>query len=133
MCARHTGEKDDEMGRNPPIRTTKDVHLTLPRELAERLRASAAALGLTESEYVGVLVRGERPIARPGADMQDVALAGNRIVRAITALATIQGSDDVVRLLREAQRYIANELQKAQPAYAAALTTHVKDDAWSNE
>jgi len=121
------------MARNPAVRTTKDVHLTLPRELAERLRTGAAALGLTESEYVAVLVRGESPIARPGADMQDVALTGNRIVRAIAALEHHQDINECMRLLREAQRFNAAELQKALPAYAAALATQVKDDSWSNE
>ena len=121
------------MAQNQPVRTTTNLHLRLPRDAAERLRASAAALGFTESEYVATLVRGEIPISRPAADMQDVALAGNRVVRAIAALAANASATDAVRLLREAQRYIANELQKAQPAYAAALAAHVKDDSWSNE
>lgn len=121
------------MAQNPPLRTTTNLHLRLPRDAAERLRVSAAALGFTESEYVATLVRGETPIARPAAEMQDVALAGNRIVRAIAALAGNEKGDEAVRLLREAQRHIANELQKAQPAYAAALAAHVKDDSWSNE
>lgn len=119
------------MARNAPIRTTENLHLTLPRELAESTKTAAQRLGLTVSDYVSVLLKGQTPIARPAAEMQDVALAGNRIVRAIGGLAA-SGCEhgDAVKLLREAQRFVAAELRKAEPAYQAAVAAHVKDDAW---
>ncbi len=114
-----------------PVRTTEDIHLTMPRDLAEVLKVTAQRLGFTVSDYVGVLVRGETPVARPAAEMQDVSLAGNRIVRAIGALQQRDPNvDEAIRLLREAQRFIAAELKKAQPAYEAAVATQVRGDSW---
>ncbi len=55
------------MPRKPPVRTTKSVHLTLSATIAAKLREAAARLGLTASEYVAVLVNGQTPIGRPGA------------------------------------------------------------------
>jgi len=116
VCVRHTMERTTHMARKPPIRTTKSVHLTLAAPIAEKLRAAAARLGYTESEYVSVLVNGQVPTARPGAEMQDVALAGNRIVRAIGALESEPDVPEAIRLLRDAQRSIATELMRAKPA-----------------
>jgi len=119
------------MTRKPPTRTTEDVHLTLPRALAEEVKARAQRLGFTISEYVIALVKGQPPVGRPGAEMQDVSLAGNRIVRAIGALQQTPAQvDDAVRLLREAQRFIAAALSKAQPAYEAAVAAQVATDSW---
>jgi hypothetical protein len=119
------------MARKPPNRTTEDVHLTLPRELAGKLKANAQALGLTVSDYVGTLAKGQEPIARPGATMQDIALAGNRVVRAIGILESIAGEpSNALALLREAQRFIAAELQKAQPAYEEAVAIQIGTDIW---
>ena len=132
MCARHTMEGTTHMARKPPIRTTKSVHLTLPAPIAEKLRAAAARLGYTESEYVGVLVNGQVPTARPGAEMQDVALAGNRIVRAIGALESEPDVPEAIRLLRDAQRLIVTELMRAKPAYEYAVSAQVADDSWGN-
>jgi hypothetical protein len=54
--------------------------------------------------------------------MQDVSLAGNRITRAIGALQEDRlDPAAAVTLLREAQRFILNELQKAQPGYESAV------------
>jgi len=125
-------EGTTHMARKPPIRTTKSVHLTLPAPIAEKLRAAAARLGYTESEYVGVLVNGQVPTARPGAEMQDVALAGNRIVRAIGALESEPDVPEAIRLLRDAQRLIATELMRAKPAYEYAVSAQVADDSWGN-
>jgi hypothetical protein len=119
------------MARKPPIRTTKDVHLTMSRDAEEALRTHAQRLGYTESEYVAILVRGQAPIARPAADMQDVALAGNRIIRAIDAIAK-PDEREAVRLLREAQHFIAAELRKAEPAYEAAVASQVSNDSWGD-
>lgn len=133
MCARHTDRRDARMARKPPVRTTRSVHLTLPQDADERLRSLAARLGYTESEYVATLVRGQTPIARPGAEMQDVALAGNRVVRAIGMLEN--GPDDrpeIVRLLREAQAAIAAELRRATSNYEQAIATQVADDTWGD-
>jgi len=120
------------MARKPPIRTTKSVHLTLSAPIAKKLRAAAARLGYTESEYVGVLVNGQVPTARPGAEMQDVALAGNRIIRAISALESEPDVPQVIELLRDAQRSIAAELMRAKPAYEYAVAAQVADDSWGN-
>ncbi len=120
------------MARKPPVRTTRSVHLTLPRDVDERLRSSAARLGYTESEYVAELVRGQQPQARPGAEMQDVALAGNRIVRAIGALESEPDVPEAIRLLRDAQRSIATELGRAQSAYEDAVAAQVADDSWGD-
>lgn len=125
-------EGTTHMARKPPIRTTKSVHLTLSAPIAEKLRAAAARLGYTESEYVGVLVNGQVPAARPGAEMQDVALAGNRIVRAIGSLESEPDVPEAIRLLRQAQRSIAAELRKAQPAYENAVAAQVADDTWGD-
>jgi len=120
------------MTRKPPVRTTKSVHLRLPAPIVEKLRVAAARLGYTESEYVSVLVEGQVPAARPAAEMQDVALAGNRIVRAIDALELEPDVPEAIRLLRDAQRSIAAELQKAQPAYEDAVATQIVDDLWGD-
>jgi len=69
----------------------------------------------------------------PGAEMQDVSLAGNRVVRAIAALGGSSANvDEAIRLLRDAQRLIAAELRKAQPAYEAAVTAQVRSDIWGD-
>ena len=119
--------------RKPAIRTTEDLHLTVPREIAARAKSNAQRLGLTPSDYVGTLVRGEAPVSRPAAEMQDVALAGNRIVRAIVVLES--GTPNVaecIRFLREAQRFVAAELKKATPSYEAAITNACGDDHWGD-
>ena len=119
--------------RKPAIRTTDDLHLTLPREVATRAKVNAQRLGLTPSEYVATLVRAEALVSRPAAEMQDVALAGNRIVRAIGAFG--QDSPNIadgLRYLREAQRFIAAELEKATPAYEAAIANAGADDHWGD-
>jgi len=88
---------------------------------------------LTVSDYVATLARGKTPLPRPGADMQDVALAGNRVVRAIAALG--DSSADVagaIELLRDAQRLIAAQLRKAKPAYEAAVAEQVSGDSWGD-
>lgn len=119
--------------RKPAVRTTEDLHLTVPRDVAMRAKVNAQRLGLTPSDYVAMLVRGQAPVGRPAADMQDVALAGNRIVRAIGALtATSPDVAEGVRLLRQAQQFIATELAKATPAYEAAIATHGGDDRWGD-
>ncbi len=121
------------MARKPPVRTTENVHLTMSRDLAEVVKVTAQRLGFTVSDYVSVLVRGQTPIARPAAEMQDVSLAGNRIVRAIGALQQRDPNvDEAITLLREAQRFIAVELKKAQPAYEAAVATQVRGDSWGD-
>lgn len=120
------------MPRKPPVRTTKSVHLTLSATIAAKLREAAARLGLTESEYVAVLVKGQTPIGRPGAQMQDVALAGNRIVRAIGVLETQPDVPEAIRLLRDAQRSVAAELRKAQPEYEDAVAEQVANDSWGD-
>lgn len=119
--------------RKPAIRTTDDLHLTLPREIAARAKVNAQRLGLTPSDYVATLVRGEPLVSRPAAEMQDVALAGNRIVRALGALES--GSPNVaesVRYMREAQRFIAAELEKATPAYETAVAHAGGEDHWGD-
>jgi len=119
--------------RKPAIRTTEDLHLTVPREIATRAKVNAQRLGLTPSDYVGTLVRGEDPVSRPAADMQDVALAGNRIVRAIGALESVSPNvSEGVRYLREAQQFIAAELEKATPTYEAAIARAGGDDHWGD-
>jgi hypothetical protein len=129
VCAAHDG-KGVSLSRKPPNRTTEDVHLTLLRDLASKLKGNAQALGLTLSDYVAALVKGQEPIARPAAEMQDVALAGNRVVRAIGLLEADGDHAAILRLLREAQRFIAAELRKAQPAYEEAVAAQGGDDAW---
>jgi hypothetical protein len=130
VCAAHDG-RGVTVSRKPPNRTTEDVHLTLSRELASKLKGRAQALGLTVSDYVTALAKGQEPVARPAAQMQDVALAGNRVVRAIGLLETMDGDHaETVRLLREAQRFIAAELKKAQPAYEEAVAAQTGDDVW---
>jgi hypothetical protein len=62
--------------------------------------------------------------------MQDVALAGNRVVRAIGLLEANGDHAEMLRLLREAQRFIAAELRKAQPAYEEAVAAQSGDDIW---
>jgi hypothetical protein len=118
------------VSRKPPNRTTEDVHLTLSRELASKLKGHAQALGLTVSDYVAALAKGQEPVARPAAEMQDVALAGNRVVRAIGLLEADGDQAETVRLLREAQRFIAAELRKAQPSYEDAVAAQDGNDVW---
>jgi hypothetical protein len=119
------------MPRKPPNRTTEDLRLTLSPELVAKIKGSAQALGLTISDYISALAKGQTPIARPAAEMQDVALAGNRVVRAIGLLEAIDGDHaETVRLLREAQRFIAAELRKAQPVYEEAIAAKGDDDVW---
>ncbi len=121
------------MTNKPPVRTTKSVHLRLPKDADERLRSLAARLGYTESEYVATLIRGQAPVARPGAEMQDVALAGNRVVRAIGMLE--RRTDDpveIIRLLRDAQAAIAAELRRATASYEQAIASQVNNDSWGD-
>jgi hypothetical protein len=123
-------ERGISLSRKPPNRTTEDVHLTLSRELASKLKGNAQALGLTLSDYVAALAKGQEPVARPAAEMQEIALAGNRVVRAIGLLEADGDHPEILRLLREAQRFIAAELRKAQPAYEEAIAAQSGDDVW---
>lgn len=121
------------MARNQPVRTTEDLHLTIARALGNELRVNSQRLGLTVSEYIATLAQGQTPVARPGAEMQDVSLAGNRVVRAIAALGGSSANvDEAIRLLRDAQHLIAAELRKAQPAYEAAVAAQVRSDMWGD-
>lgn len=114
-------------------RTTGVLYLRVPHEVVDRAEINARRLGLSVSEYVSILIRGREPVGRPAANMQDVALAGNRIVRAIAELQKPEPEiGATVRLLRDAQRSIADELQKAHPAYVEAVAAADTADNWSN-
>ncbi len=132
MCAAHGSERRSHGSKTARTDDTQRAS----HAAAGCRRASAIARRsprYTESEYVATLVRGQTPIARPGAEMQDVALAGNRVVRAIGMLEN--GPDDrpeIVRLLREAQAAIAAELRRATSNYEQAIATQVADDTWGD-
>ena len=114
-------------------RTTVPLFLRVPPDTAAHAETMARRLGLGLSEYVCLLIRGQEPISRPAAEMQDVSLAGNRIVRAIGKLQAAE--PDVaaaIGLLRESQRFIATELQKALPEYQRAIAIKTGADDWEN-
>lgn len=103
-------------------RTTETLYLRVPPIVAQRAETDARRLGIPISEYVATLIQGRAPVGRPAADMQDVSLAGNRLVRAIGVLQTSQPDvQAAVALLREAQRFIFAELQKARPTYEGVI------------
>jgi hypothetical protein len=114
-----------------PNRTTEELRFTLDKGLAATVRDNARRMGLTISDYMAALAKGQSPLARPSSDMAEISLATNRVVRAIGLL---DGEEvdriEMLRLLRDAQRFLVTESLKALPAYESAVEAQGKDEAW---
>jgi len=131
--AKHSDKSKRKPLRLPNARTT----LRLDRELDERMRHNASRMGLTVTDYLGALIRGEKSIALPAAEGQCLALVGNRIARTLALLheeTVIVG--EVVGLLREAQRINVEYTRHLLPAYEAAVAARrehlATDDYWGD-
>ncbi|GAC1501735.1 MAG: hypothetical protein NVS1B2_26970 [Vulcanimicrobiaceae bacterium] len=92
---------------------------------------------MTVSDFITTLVHGETPLPRPAAGSELIALAANRVVRAIDALKPYEADNDAaadaIGFLRAAQGYLADEQERAVATYDAATTPrHGIDDHWGD-
>jgi hypothetical protein len=111
MCGyRHpkTNEKEHAMPKKP-LRSQEQVPIRFSYSVAERLRQHSHDLGMSVSEYLTDLVMGQTPVERPAASSQNVALALNRLVRAIGLFEAEGDRGETFRLLRECQHLIVAE------------------------
>jgi hypothetical protein len=121
------------MVRKKPNRMTVDLCLSLPPETVAKIKSSALALGLTASEYLGALSRGQTPVGMPAVENVSMRHAVNRVVRAIDLLdAEELDRPEMLRLLRAAQLFIVEEQRKLNPVYDAAIKDQGKDGSWGD-
>jgi hypothetical protein len=117
-----------------PIRTTVQLNLTVPAEVAEEIRRKAQQAGLTISDYVATRTRDDTTTATLPAATTD-ARVGYRIVSAIAAIerGDVSGATDHLRF---AQRLMAEAFAASHaPAIAQATEERMKRlksaDDWS--
>ena len=117
-----------------PIRTTVQLNLTVPAEVAEEIRRKAKRAGLTISDYVAAQIRDDATTATLPAATTD-ARVGYRIVSAIAAIEHGAISESAEHL-RFAQRLMAEVFAASHaPAIAQATEDRMKRlksaDDWS--
>jgi hypothetical protein len=133
------------MPSKKPLRIRENsISVRFDSAVDQRLRFMAAQLGYNITDYLTVLINGQKPVARPAAELQQIALAGDRVLRAIAMLGASEGDstyDDstcdhsgTIKVLREAGRFIEGELLKGTPAYHEAAHAEVKaqrgEESW---
>jgi hypothetical protein len=128
-----TTEKERDMPSKKPLRSTQLVQLRIPPDVAALLQHNARAMGFTLSDYASALIKGVPPVVRPSAQNQDVALAQNRVARAINSLATEEVDlTKTLQLLCEARNFLYAELLRELPVYNKAVVDQGKDEAWGD-
>jgi len=120
------------MASKKPLRLREaKTTVRFDHDVDQRLRVMASQLGYTITDYLSILIRGHKPIARPAAELQNIALAAERIARAIGTLKSSEGDHSAtLKALREAGDFIEADLLKATPAYHAAAQAESISNDW---
>jgi hypothetical protein len=133
--AKHSDKSKRKPLRLPNARTT----LRLDRELDERMRHNASRMGLTVTDYLGALIRGEKPIAPPAAEGQCLALIGCRVAGALALIYRTEvelDRDKLREVLQDVQRLNVEYTRNLLPAYEAAVAARREhrgtDDHWGD-
>lgn len=125
-------------GKMRAKRTTQPLGAWVEPGVIVRAKHDAQRYGMTLSAYVSALVGGDDPRGKVGADLTPLALAGNRVMRAMEAVTARANAGDDVGLvldeLRGLQREIAGTLYAMRSAYDAVLDKRPgRPDDWSSE
>jgi hypothetical protein len=112
--------------RKPQRAPHDQLTLLLSPEDGARARGAAADYGMTLTEYVATLIRGEQRFPVPASH----ARLGGCILDAVWALEQPEPNvAEAVRLLREAQRFGAEFARAQLPAFNASHTLDVPWDS----